>query len=84
MRDPDEWTHAEISFAVADAYHRYGIGTLLADALAADARAAGITHLTATIQSSNTAAFALVKKVAKPIDVRFEGGETSLVAALAA
>jgi RimJ/RimL family protein N-acetyltransferase len=84
VRDPDEWTHAEIAFAVADDYHGKGIGSTLVDLLAADARAGGITHLTATILSSNTAAFVLVKKVAKPVDVRFEGGETTLVAALAA
>ncbi|MHB8643304.1 MAG: GNAT family N-acetyltransferase [Gaiellaceae bacterium] len=84
VRDADEWTSAEIAFAVADAYHRRGIGSTLVDLLAADARAGGITHLTATIQSSNTAAFVLVKRVAKPLDLRFEGGETALVAALSA
>jgi GNAT superfamily N-acetyltransferase len=84
VRDANEWTHGEIGFAVADAYHGRGIGSALVDRLAADARAAGITHLTATIQSSNTAALVLVKRVARPVDVRFEGGETSLVAALPA
>jgi ribosomal protein S18 acetylase RimI-like enzyme len=80
--DADERTHAEIAFAVADAYHGRGIGSALVDQLAADARAAGVTHLTATIQSSNTAALVLVKRVARPTDLRFEGGEASLVAAL--
>jgi ribosomal protein S18 acetylase RimI-like enzyme len=84
VRDADEWTHAEVAFAVADAYHGRCIGSALVDQLAADARAAGITHLTATIQSSNTAAFALVKRVARSTDVCFEGGEASLVAALSA
>jgi hypothetical protein len=45
---------------------------------------AGITHLTATIQSSNTAAFVLVNRIARPMDIRFEGGEASLVATLSA
>ena len=84
VRDADERTHAEIAFAVADVYHRRGIGSALVDRLAADARAAGITHLTATIQSSNTAAFVLVKRVAGPMDIRFEGGEASLIAAVLA
>jgi GNAT superfamily N-acetyltransferase len=84
VRDADEWTHAEIAFAVADAYHGRGIGSALVDELACDARAAGITHLTATIQSSNAPAFVLVKRVARPVDMRFEGGETSLLAALRA
>jgi ribosomal protein S18 acetylase RimI-like enzyme len=82
--DADERTHAEIAFAVADVYHGRGIGSALVDQLAADARAAGITHLTATIQSSNTAAFVLVKRVARPTDIRFEGGEASLIAAVSA
>jgi len=84
VRDTREWTHGEISFAVADTYHRRGIGSALVSRLAADARAAGITHLTATIQSSNRAAIVLVKRVGRPVDVRIESGETSLVAALSA
>jgi ribosomal protein S18 acetylase RimI-like enzyme len=84
VRDADRWTYAEVAFAVADAYHGRGIGSALVDRLAADARAAGITHLTATIQGSNTAAFLLVKRVAEPTDVRFEGAEASVVAALRA
>jgi ribosomal protein S18 acetylase RimI-like enzyme len=84
VRDADERTRAEIAFAVADAYHGRGIGSALVDQLAADARAAGVTHLTAVIQGSNTAALALVQRVARPVDVRFEGGEASIVAALSA
>ena len=84
VRDTDERTRAEIAFAVADVYHSRGIGSALVDQLAADARAAGVTHLTAMIQSSNTAAFVLVRRVARPVDVRFEGGEASIVAALLA
>src|SRR5262249_32569837 len=71
--DADERTHAEIAFAVADAYHGRGIGSALVEQLAADARAAGITHLRATIQNSNKAAFVLVNRIARPIDIRFEG-----------
>jgi ribosomal protein S18 acetylase RimI-like enzyme len=84
VRDAEERSHAEIAFAVADAYHGRGIGSAVVDQLAADARAGGITHLTAMIQSSNTAALVLVQRVARPVDVRFEGGETSVVAALSA
>src|SRR5215471_18956934 len=60
VRERDRCTHAEIAFAVADRYQGKGVGRTLVELLAADARAAGITHLTATIQSSNTAARALV------------------------
>ena len=84
VRDNDHWTHAEIAFAVADDYHGKGIGSALVDQLAADARAAGITHLSALVQTSNTAALALVKWVSQPLDVRVEGPETSLLAVLTA
>jgi GNAT superfamily N-acetyltransferase len=82
VRDPDRWTHAEIAFAVADCYHGRRIGSTLVELLAADARAAGITHLTATMQSSN--AYALVRKVSKVLDIRQQAGETEIVAAFEA
>jgi ribosomal protein S18 acetylase RimI-like enzyme len=84
VREADRCTHAEIAFAVADRYHGQGVGSTLVELLAADARAAGITHLTATVQSGNRAAYALVRKVAAVIDVHYEAGEASIVAAFAA
>src|SRR5690348_16340220 len=84
VRDADRCTHAEIAFAVADRYQGKGIGRTLIELLAADARAAGITHLTATIQSSNAAAQALVHKVLNVVDVKHEPGEATIVAGLAA
>jgi ribosomal protein S18 acetylase RimI-like enzyme len=84
VRDLDDRSRAEIAFAVADAYHGRGIGSALVEELAADARAAGITHLTAVIQASNAAALVLVKRVGRPVDVRFEGGDVAVVAALSA
>ena len=83
VRDADRCTHAEIAFAVADSYQCKGVGRTLVELLAADARAAGVTHLTATIQSSNTAARALVQKVLNVVDVRHESGEATIVAGLA-
>ena len=44
---------AEVAFAVADAYQGRGIGSILARELAADARAAGIRDLLATICGDN-------------------------------
>ena len=83
MRDAGRCTHAEIAFAVADRYQGKGVGRTLVELLAADARAAGVTHLTATIQSSNAAARALVQKVLTVVDVRHESGEATIVAGLA-
>jgi ribosomal protein S18 acetylase RimI-like enzyme len=84
VRDPDRWSHAEIAFAVADCYHGRHVGSTLVELLAADARAAGITHLTATSQCANSAAYVLVRKVSKVVDIRHQAGETEIVAALEA
>src|SRR5262245_24249076 len=84
VRDAGRCTHAEIAFAVADRYHGHGIGSTLVELLAADARAAGVTHLTATMQSGNRAAYALVRKVADVVDVQHAAGEATIVAAFAA
>ena len=81
--DEDSRTCAEIAFAVADRYHGRCIGKTLVELLAADARAAGVTHLRATIQSSNKAARALVHRALNVVDVRYESGEATLVAGLA-
>jgi GNAT superfamily N-acetyltransferase len=83
VRDADVWTQAEIAFAVADCYHGLGVGSALVEQLAADARAGGITHVTATMQSANVAALKLVRKVAACVDVRHRAGETELLAAVA-
>ena len=81
VRDADLRTHAEIAFAVADRYQGHGVGSALVELLAADARAAGLTHLTATVQGSNAAAYSLIRKIANVVDVRFGAGEASIVAA---
>jgi hypothetical protein len=61
VRDPCRWTRAEIVVAVADCYHGRRIGSTLVELLAADARAAGITHLTDAMQSA--VEYALLGKV---------------------
>jgi ribosomal protein S18 acetylase RimI-like enzyme len=74
---------AEIAFAVADTYQHRGIGSALAAELLADARAAGITQITALASSDNPAALALLRRTANVTDVRFEGPELSIRAAIA-
>jgi len=83
VRDEEEWTHAEIAFAVADAYQGRCLGSTLVRMLVADARAAGVTHVTATVQSSNRAALAVIRKIASAVELRHERGEATLVAAVA-
>ena len=74
---------AEIAFAVADSHQHRGIGSALAAELLADARAAGITQITALASSGNPAALALLRRTANVVDVRFEGPELSIRAAIA-
>jgi ribosomal protein S18 acetylase RimI-like enzyme len=74
---------AEIAFAVADDYQNRGIGSALASELLADARAAGITEITAVAWSTNSAAVALLHRTARVLDVRLEGPELSIRAAIA-
>ncbi len=74
---------AEIAFAVADSHQHRGIGSALAAELIADARAAGITEITALASSDNPAILALLRRSADVLDVHFEGPELSIRAAIA-
>jgi len=74
---------AEIAFAVADVYQHHGVGAALAAELVADARLVGITEITALTSPDNPAALALVRRIARVVDVCFEGPELSIRAAIA-
>ena len=74
---------AEIAFAVADEHQRRGIGSALTAELIADARAAGITEITALVASNNRAAIALIRRIANALQISFEGSELSIRAAIA-
>ena len=78
VRDGDS---AEIAFAVADAYQSRGVGSVLANELAADARAAGITQLTAPVCGDNPRVLALLKKLGS-LDMSWRGSERELVVGL--
>jgi GNAT superfamily N-acetyltransferase len=54
---------AEVAFAVADDWQHRGIGTVLVERLAADARAAGIESFRADIAPCNTASLALLRRL---------------------
>ena len=74
---------AEIAFAVADEHQQRGIGSALAAELIADARAAGITEITALVSSDNPAAVALLRRIANVFDISRAGPELSIRAAIA-
>ena len=78
-----EGRSAEIAFAVADDHQRRGIGSALAAELVADARASGITEITALVSSDNPAALALLRRIANVFDIRRAGPELSIRAAIA-
>jgi len=69
----------EIAFEVADTLQGRGIGSLLARELAADARAAGITQLVATVCGDNRPVVSLLGRLAQSVDVRWNGGEREFV-----
>jgi ribosomal protein S18 acetylase RimI-like enzyme len=60
---------AEIAFEVANDYQQRGIGTALTEELLADARAAGITELTAPVTAANPAAISLLRRALGLLDV---------------
>jgi ribosomal protein S18 acetylase RimI-like enzyme len=75
---------AEVAFTVADSHQGRGVGSLLAAELAADARAAGITHLVATVCGDNPRVVALLWRLGSSLDVSWRGGERELVVELGA
>jgi ribosomal protein S18 acetylase RimI-like enzyme len=75
---------AEIAFAVADDHQNRGVGSVLASELAADARAAGITHLVATVCGDNPRIVALLNRLGSRLDVSWRGREREFVVGLEA
>ena len=54
---------AEVAYAVVDEWQGHGVGTVLVDRLAADARAAGIERFTASIRPDNAPSLALARRL---------------------
>ena len=73
---------AEIAFAVADAHQGRGVGSTLVRELAADARAAGIRELVATVCGDNPPAVSLLRLVADSMHVSWRGREREFVVGL--
>jgi ribosomal protein S18 acetylase RimI-like enzyme len=74
---------AEIAFVVADEHQHRGIGSTLTRMLLDDARAAGIREITALASGDNRAALALIRRSASILEVRLEGPEQTIRAAIA-
>jgi acetyltransferase len=54
---------AEVAFAVADDWQGKGVGTLLVERLAADARAAGIVRVHCEVRADNAPSLALCRRM---------------------
>ncbi len=82
VRSSTDPASAEIAFAVADEHQGRGIGRTLVDLLLADARAAGLTRVTALVAGSNPAALALVRGAAEVDRMELYGSQIELQAAI--
>ena len=73
---------AEIAFAIADVYQGRGIGSVLGRELAADARAAGIRELVATVCGDNPPVVSLLQRIGNSFEVSWRGRELEFVVGL--
>ena len=74
---------AEVAFEVADEHQGRRIGSALAEALTADARAAGILEFHATVTGDNQPVISLLSRATCRMRATWlGGGERRLVAAL--
>lgn len=70
---------ADMAVAVADAWQHRGVGTALIERLAADARAAGIEELRATMHADNSESLALMRRATGGLRVRCAAGQLEVV-----
>src|SRR3954464_11043899 len=70
---------ADVAFAVVDSLQGNGVGTVLSQRLAEDARAAGIATLRATMSAENRASLALMKRMTDRLGVRYAAGQMEVV-----
>lgn len=54
---------AEVAYAVVDEWQGHGVGTVLVDRLAEDARAAGIERFVAEVRADNAPSLALARRL---------------------
>ena len=79
VRDADDPAFGEIAFSVGDAWQGRGIGSVLVNRLACEARAAGIERLSATISSDNPASLKLISRVMRGLKTSYAAGQLEVV-----
>ena len=82
VRDGRDHTCADFAIVVAAAWHGRGVGKLLAERLAARARAVGVKSFTARMLAGNRVARRLVEQIGEPIREQEDGAAIVLTARL--
>jgi RimJ/RimL family protein N-acetyltransferase len=85
VRLVDDPETAEVAIVVADVWHRRGVGSLLAEELAAHARRSGVRRFAATMESDNVPAHRLMERLTRhPQEQHVGHGVSEVVLGLAA
>ena len=79
VRDEDDPALGEIAFSVGDDWQGRGVGSVLVDRLACEARAAGIERLSATISTDNAASLKLISRVTRGLKTSYAAGQLEVV-----
>jgi protein lysine acetyltransferase len=79
VRNLDDPALGEIAFAVGDEWQGRGIGSVLVDRLACDARAAGIERLSATISTDNHASLKLMGRITRGLKTTYAAGQVEVI-----
>ncbi len=80
--DPDDHTHAHVTYVVADAWQGRGVGTALIERLAQRASAARVERLTALMLVGDERARRLLARVADETEVHRDSGTLEITARL--
>jgi acetyltransferase len=70
---------ADVAIAVVDDVQHRGIGRVLVERLACDARASGIEELRATMHADNSASLALMRRATQGLRVHYAAGQVEVV-----
>jgi len=74
VRLHDDPEAADVAFTVADEWQNRGLGSLLGELIAGEARRLGIRRFTATMASDNRPAHRLMAKLTRHLEQRHVGG----------
>jgi acetyltransferase len=78
VRDEKDRTVADVAFAVADEWQGRRLGTRLAGILVTRARQLGIDRLRATMRADNSRSLALLQRLGRVANRRYDGGALEL------